>query len=223
VFGAQMNYDSISSSRDVVKSGWIRLDFGIPNFLGSFGQADAVAADVLGTPTTRQGVDTTGVIFADSSFNKLSWDYQSASRLSSSFEMTFRMQGQASDNVLSSMHTYTMGGPGSIRGLPAGAFQVDTAMVGSLDLGYRPGGWAGAPVFSVFYDQGLGYVNDPLLAEDRERSFGSFGWGVRYAIDDWFFRLMSARMHEGRAFITFANPDADPNEQQYWLDFGRSF
>jgi hemolysin activation/secretion protein len=222
VFGAQFTYDSVNASNSVVKTGWLRFDLGITNFLGSLSQTDAIGSDILGRPPTRQGVDAGGVVFADSSFSKLSWDYQSARRIGSAFELTFRMQGQYTPDVVSSMQTYTMGGPGSIRGLPAGAFQVDSALVGSLDFGYRPG-WIGAPVFSVFYDHGSGYVNDPLIASDAHRAFGSFGWGARYNINGWFVRLMSARMHQGRQFILEADPFADPNEQQYWFDIGSSF
>jgi len=225
VVGAQMNYDSVNSDRDLVKNGWLRLDFGLPNFLGSMSQADAVAADIAGVPTTRIGVDAGGTYFADSSFSKLSWDYQSARRLGSHFEVTFRMQGQYSPDVLPSMHTFSVGGPGAVRGLPMGvtsgslavpgfpsSFQADSAMVGSVDFGYRPG-WYGAPVFSVFYDQASTYVSDPLLAADHHRAYGSLGWGIRYNISGFFVRLMSAKMHEG----------PDPGGVQWWFDIGSSF
>lgn len=224
VLGAEVVSESTDRESLSHTSARVRVDLGIDNFWNSYSQADAIAADARGVPTTRQG-GASGE-FADSSFAKLSLDLQRMQRFSREGGLEFRgkLFGQASDDVLSNLETFSVGGPYSNRGLPVGSFQVDTALSTSLEFAYRMQSLNGQPGLFVFYDGTLGIVTDPLDPLDKKRYFGSYGIGFEMlGFANTSFRLQAGRLATGDKAVLRRNPLADPEDTQFWIDVSRRF
>jgi hemolysin activation/secretion protein len=110
-------------------------------------------------------------------------------------QLLAHVNGVYSPDPLVDTEAYSLGGPASIRGYPAGEIRGDRGYFGSLTW-RRPFGWAGT-LFSprVFIEAGSTFVVDAPAGTDSKDSLTSTGLGADLAWDrvtlsaDWAFPL----------------------------------
>ncbi|PTT79078.1 hypothetical protein DBR42_22115, partial [Pelomonas sp. HMWF004] len=90
------------------------------------------------------------------SFEKLSWSLQRLQRISPQLSLAVQLNGQNASKGLDSSERFQLGGPGGVRGYPAGEASGDNGMRGSLEARYAAGRIADVAEFGfqAFYDWG---------------------------------------------------------------------
>ena len=172
-------------------------------------------------------------------FNKLSWNLQRLQRISPQLSLAVQLNGQNANKGLDSSERFQLGGPGGVRGYPAGEASGDNGMRGSLEARYDAGRLADAAefAFQAFYDWGRirsrnsavassspAPSNPPAsgtLTSPTAYSLQSVGVGlVVYAPQAWELRAQWARQMGGNptAGLQGRNADGSTKQEQLWLN-----
>lgn len=155
----------------------IRYSNGIPDFLGSMSE------DGDGGQSTRTGASGQ---HAGGDFSKFSLRYQRLQRISASNSLLFRAEGQFSDDLLTSLEQFSMGGPNNVRAYSIAEFLMDegafTSVEWIVDLVELFGDGGGNNSFSIsaFADYAHGELNEPLASEDPDVDLAGWGIGLSY-------------------------------------------
>ncbi len=129
-------------------------------------------------------------------------------------QLLARVNGVYSPDPLVDTEAYSLGGPTSVRGYPAGEIRGDRGYFGSLTL-RRPIGWAGLLwVPRVFIEAGSTYLIDAPAGIDAKESLSATGVGTDLAWDrvtiraDWAFpldnRTVSDQLDSSRVFASLS-------------------
>lgn len=224
VVGGQLDWDTTDLMSQRYSRGKLRLDVGIAGLWNSYSQRDAVISADNSSPPSRSGVlPGGGDLYADSNFVKLSWEMSRLQRPNgpdSPMEFRGRFFGQVTDDLLSSLETFSIGGPNSMRGLPVGSFQVDSAAAAQAELAYRFQDFNGTPAVFVFYDAVLGINTLPLDPSEKRRFFSGYGIGAEMNYPGVIARFQVGRLGSGDSHVAVFG---DPDDMQYWIDLSRSF
>ena len=148
----------------------VRYLKGIPDFLGSMSENGDGESSRLGGSGKAAGGD----------FDKIMLRYQRLQRISKRNSLLIRLEGQASDDLLTSLEQFVIGGPNSVRAYPIASYLGDEGAFASLE-------WivelmdSGSSSFSIsaFTDYAYGKLNDPLANELADVNLS--GWGIGLA------------------------------------------
>ena len=149
----------------------VRYLKGIPDFLGSMSEnGDGGQSSRVGGSGVSAGGD----------FDKIMLRYQRLQRISKRNSLLIRLEGQASDDLLTSLEQFVIGGPNSVRAYPIASYLADEGAFASLE-------WivelmdSGSSSFSIsaFTDYAYGKLNDPLANELADVDLS--GWGIGFA------------------------------------------
>lgn len=232
VLGAQLNYDSIDSNAGTISTSYIRLERGLA---GAFGVPtdSAIENKQVQPPPSRTGSDNKP---ATPDFTRLTVNYQLYKNLPSNQGLLFRLNGQYSPDLLSSLEQYVIGGSDNVRALPTSQFLVDTAAFASLEYSVRAPGFAGKPAFGgytwgqvlrlrIFTDAAVGLLNKPVNSSTKRETAAGSGVGVEFTIPGTMTaNLQWARLNGGSRVGTGASdPTAVKDASQLWLDVTFSF
>jgi hemolysin activation/secretion protein len=219
-FGGGLNFATVTYSR------------GFNDILGAMGSAGDQFAGVAQSRTSRRG-NQTGEL-APGQFDKLSANYQRLQLITKNQSLLFKTEFQWSNDILTALEQYSVGGAENVRGFPDAQGLFDRAYFFSFEYifnapfiadkpAFKNRTWGELLQFSVFYDFAMGQQNDPIdSSADRATSgswmnFKSVGMGLRFnlpgSIDS---RLMWA---------TELGPEvpSDGRQSHIWGDFTYSF
>jgi hemolysin activation/secretion protein len=150
-----------------------RYSIGIPELLGSMSENGD------GGQSTRTGASGEN---AGGDFDKFTLRYQRLQRVSERNTLLIRMEGQASDDLLTSLEQFVLGGPNSVRAYPIAEYLGDEGGFASLewivDVGKRDSDTSLS--ISAYGDYGYGRINDPLPNEIDDTDLS--GWGIGISI-----------------------------------------
>lgn len=235
VFGMQYDYELIDADSATIISAYGRIDVGLDGLLGAPTEDELLAGDVQ-PPPSKKGTE----YVAAANFTKFSFGVSWLKSLTVNQTLLARINGQYSDDPLTSLEQFVIGGPASVRGIPSSQFLTDYGAFGSVEWGIRAPGFADVPAFAnrnwgdvlrftVFYDHAVGYFNlgegqnpSPFTQDISESGFGV---GIEFGLPGSFsLNLQAARRSGG------VDPDAqetDPrailDDTQYWVDFTWQF
>ena len=154
----------------------VQYSQGLADFLGS------MPADGNATSSRRGGSGD----FAGGDFGKTEIRYQRLQRISKSNSLLMRLEGQYSNDLLTSLEQFLMGGPYSVRAYPVAEFLMDSGVFGSaewiLDLN-KAFDWTSTSTtwsVSAFADAARGELNDPLASEQRFVNLAGYGMGLSF-------------------------------------------
>lgn len=232
VLGAQLNYDSIDSSAGTISTSYVRLEHGLPGVFGVPSDSQILNKEISPLPS-RSGSNNKPSL---PDFTRLIVNYQLFKNLPSNQGLLFRINGQYSPDLLSSLEQYVIGGSDNVRALPTSQFLVDTAAFASLEYSVRAPGFAGKPAFGgftwgqvlrfrLFTDAAVGLMNKPVnVATKRETAAGT-GFGIEFTYPGLMTaNLQWARLNGGARIGTSASdPTAVKDASQLWLDVTFNF
>ncbi|MGH8401322.1 MAG: ShlB/FhaC/HecB family hemolysin secretion/activation protein [Gammaproteobacteria bacterium] len=232
VVGAQLNYDSIDSNAGTISTSYIRLERGLAGVLGVPSDT-AIENKEIQPPPSRTGSDNKP---ATPDFTRLTVNYQLYKNLPNNQGLLFRLNGQYSPDLLSSLEQYVIGGSDNVRALPTSQFLMDTAAFGSLEYSVRAPGFAGKSAFGgytwgqvlrlrLFTDAGIGLLNKPVNSSTKRVTAAGSGVGVEFTIPGTMTaNLQWARLNGGvRGGTGPSDPTAVKDASQLWLDVTFSF
>ena len=239
VFGTSLNYENIDSESATITSAYARVDVGLDGQLG-VPSADELLAN-MGNPDvprpSRVGADRTP---AGSDFTKLTFGYSWLKSMTINQTLLLRVNGQYSDDLLTSLEQFSIGGASNVRAIPSSQFLTDSGAFASVEWGIRAPGFADTPAFAnrnwgdvlrftLFYDYAYGrYADNAVLVGDEEIDLrvGGAGVGVEFGLPGVF------RLNAQWAMLTSgveADPDnvTDPrailDDDQIWVDLTFEF
>jgi hemolysin activation/secretion protein len=149
----------------------LRYHQGIPDFLGSMDESGN------GGESTRTGGSGES---AGGDFKKINLRYQRLQRISSRNSLLIRAEAQFSDDLLTSIEQFMIGGPNSVRAYPVAQYLGDKGAFASLEwiieLVDKPNA---SFSMSAFADFANGKLNDPLANEIADQDLS--GWGIGFS------------------------------------------
>ena len=191
----------------------LRYHNGIPDFLGSMDESGD------GGQSTRTGGSGKA---AGGDFSKFTLRYQRLQRISKRNSLLFRAEAQFSDDLLTSIEQFVIGGPNSVRAYPIAEYLGDEGTFGSLEWIFQVVDKPNSSFsISAFGDFANGKLNDPLANEIADQDLS--GWGVGLS----FTRTADSGNQFGfRLDIATPTSDPDPSngdDPQYYGSMFYSF
>ncbi len=231
VLGLQLNFDNIDPESATISSGSVRIDHG---FAGRFGvPSTAQVSDPNFTPpVSRTGAS--GEV-ASGDFNKLTFAYSRLKSLTKNQTLLFRLNGQYSHDLLSSLEEFVIGGPNQVRAAPTAAYLTDSGAFASLEWSVRAPGfadkhafgnysWGDVLRFSVFTDHAVGLNNYPINPADKKVTIGGSGIGLEFTIPGKFtLNVEKARVNGGARAASGTTGSPVPDDSQLWVDMTVTF
>ena len=201
-----------------INEGSISLSFGLPDVLGAMDED----GDGNSLRTSRSGN------FAGGDFQKANINFERLQALPQNISLRFSTQLQFSNDLLSSIEQFSLGGPNSVRAYPVSEFIRDTAVFTSLEFIANAPGFTSKQAFggrtwgeilqvSVYADYGWGRINSALASQNKEVDLAGIGIGATLRLPSTFF--IRADVATPLTSIDATN-DRDP---QFWLSAGYQF
>lgn len=229
VLGYQLNIDSVNTASNTISSSYFRVEHG-------FGS-------VLGVPTRFPKPSRFGSCGnscpAGPAFNRVVANYQLFKNLRNNQGLLFRVNGQYSRNLLTSLEQYVMGGPDNVRAAPTSQFLTDRGLFGSVEYSVRAPGfsdkhafgtytWGQVLRFRLFEDAAKGWINDPPKASSgtaSSHSVAGLGAGIEFTVPGTLTAdLQWARLNGGARKGTSAlDTNAIPDASETWFDITVNF
>ncbi len=191
VVSLQGNFDNVDTRFKGIDFASVDYERGLNNVFGAMGSPASALLKPQGWRPGRQGGDGR---YAGGQFEK--W-FVTGSRLQTiTPNLTFlgRFEFQWSDDLLVPMEQYSVGGPDNVRAFAPAHFLLDKALFFSAELIQRMpfitnkvafGGhtWGDLVQGSIFYDEAIGRLNDPLSSEPNSVvNFKGAGLQLRFNI-----------------------------------------
>lgn len=168
----------------------------------------------------------------DRHFTVARLSYTRLQGLTATQRLQLRVNGQYSDDTLTPLEQFSLGGPTSVRAFPLGAalgdrgfdsgleYQVDAPGFASAASPFGGRAWGQLLTASVFYDYGRVYPNGANRAVyDSVTTFEGAGVGLSFRLPDWHglsFDLAAAKP-------TGTTKPSDGKDVRYWARFGLTF
>ena len=220
VLSLEGSFNSIDQRYHGINTGLLRFSHGFKSLFG--------AMDANDSNSTRAG-GTTGT-FAGGDFNKIVAYYSRWQSLFKNQALLFRFSGQHSNDLLTSLEQYQMGGPDNVRAYPVSEFLRDKAVFTSLEYVVNAPGFANKPAFknhtwgellqfSVFVDSAKGWINDPLPSDTvRDVRLSGAGIGAQFTLPG----QMLARMSLAKPIGNGPKP-SNGRDPQFFFDLRYDF
>jgi hemolysin activation/secretion protein len=227
VLAVQLDSEIISPASATISSMYLRVDAG---FDGIMGVPSAAELGVTVPQYSRAG--------ATGEFTKLQAGYSVLKSLAATRSVLFRFNGQWTDDRLTSLEQFNIGGTPTVRAAPTSAALRDYGGYASVEyntrglwFGEKPA-WSGRNFnqvlgVSAFYDYAVGLTN--LLpaepTDDTNRRLALYGPGVSLDMTlPWGIgmKVMYAHLNGGPKGAP-ANPGSIIDTNQTWFEFQKSF
>lgn len=232
VLGYQLDYNGINSNTNTISTGYVRVEHGLAGVLGVPSYSTIQSPNYQPPPSRKSGSS-----YADPSFNRLTVNYQIYKNLPANQGLLFRVGGQYSPDLLTSLEQYVIGGPDNVRGVPSSQFLMDKGGFGSIEYSVAAPGfsdkhafgsytWGQVLRFKVFTDSAFGLKNKPQNATEGRQSVTSTGIGLEFTVPGTAAaNLQWAHLNGGSRISTTASGSpnlSDPNNikdsSQLWFD-----
>ena len=223
VLEVELNFDSIDSRARGLNLGTFGMTVGLGDLLGGHGSLEASEQSV---PPSRQGASGE---FASNDFFKAYASYSRLQTLLEDVSLLFRVDGQYSPSLLTSVEQFSIGGPASVRAYPVAEALFDSGLYGSLELTVNAPGFSHVPAFggltwgqvlkvSFFTDFAYGSLNDPLPTDISSESFYGYGAGLAFGIPG----ELQGRVQYARPFAG-APAASDGDDDRWWFELTYQF
>ena len=230
VLAGQLNFENIDSESATITSAYARLSVGIDGMLGVPDEDELANREQR---TSRQGAD--GPV--GSRFTKLNFGYSWLKSLTANQTLLLRTNVQYTEDLLTSLDQFVIGGPSTVRALPASQYLVDNAAFVSAEWGIRAPGFRDVPAFAnlkwgdvlrftVFYDYGHGeYLEEDVIRGGESVKAGGAGVGVEFGMPGTFrLNVQWARLTNGvEAQPDSTDPQVVKDDSQIWMDLSFQF
>ena len=215
VFSAVLNFDSINTQQRAINKGSIAYSHGLADFAGS------MSKDASSLPA---GTGSLGAAEAD--FQKINLSLTRLQAITQGHNLLVRLQAQHSDDTLSSLERFSMGGPNSVRAYPVSEYISDKGIFTSVAWVMSAPGFSSKPAFagrnwgevfrvSLFADYAAGKLNRTFGASlDEKIEIGGAGIGLELNLTERFFVRAEAAKALG------SREDSRGDDSQYWLSAG---
>ncbi|MGK0499067.1 MAG: hemolysin activation/secretion protein [Oceanicoccus sp.] len=219
VIALEAGFDSIDSKAGGgINRGVVTISTGLDDVLGSMdsnGDGNPLRFDRNGNPI---GGD----------FNKAAASYSRLQSLGNNHSLLIRIAGQVSNDPLSSLEQYAMGGPNSVRAYPVSEYVRDTAFFTSLEWIINAPGFANQPAFagrnwgevlqvSLFADYAEGELNKAPQAFKEDIDISGAGISLNFRLPDVFYIRLDVATPLG------SRDASNGDDPQYWLTTGFEF
>lgn len=213
VFGMQVRWDRIIAESNSLVSGFLRIDRGIEDAFGAPSMEDVLTPGVLPTLPSRVG--------AGPEFTKFTAGYSRLKQISDRHSFLLRFSGQWSNDLLTSLEQFSVGGANQVRALPVSTYLGDKGAFGSAELVMRIGQ---NYTVSVFHDHTVAWTNEALRPEDERFSAGGNGISIGFTIWRITGKIQHALLVGGERLGTDANdPNRIEDDSQTWLELSLRF
>jgi hemolysin activation/secretion protein len=214
VFSIALGFDNVDSRFQGINEGSVRYSQGLADFAGSMEKAGNNNALRAGS-----GGD----------FTKVDFDLTRLQFFSANQSLLMRLSGQHSDDLLSSIEQFSIGGPNSVRAYTVSEYVSDKGLFTSLEWILNAPGFANKPAFagrtwgevfaiSIYADYAVGKLNDAAGAPEGEKvEVSGAGLGAELRVTkNYFLRLDIA--------TPLGHLDAsDDDNPQIWFSAGLEF
>ena len=224
LFG-ELRFDSIDSEARAINAGTVGFAYGLGDQLGGNGE-DAAAQQI--TPPRRRGASTK---FASNEFWKVEGTFSRFQKIADTIAVLARVEGQWSNDLLTSTQQYSIGGPNNVRAYNVSEFLVDKSFYASMewsfdapffaDAEFHDGvPWGQVLKVSFFADWAWGQLNDPTPTDIANLNVGGIGAGVSFNLPGTVLgRLQYARPVGERV----PGEPGDPASHKWWFDVTYQF
>ena len=228
VLGYQLDYDTVNTNSNTIATSYIRYEHGFGGILG-------VPSVYPKAEASRHGDNNTQI---GPVYNRLVVNYQLFKNLPDNQGLLFRVNGQYSNNLLSSLEQFVIGGPDNVRAAPSSQFLEDRGVFGSLEYSVRAPGFADKHAFGsytwgqvlrlrIFDDHAVGWLNQPTGGAPGRVQAGGLGLGLEFTVPGNFTAdVQWARLNGGAQKGTKGNaasPFAITDSSQFWFDLTANF
>lgn len=218
----ELSYDGIDAVTRAINQASLGATLGLGNNLGGKDEA-AVAAQT--PPGGRIGGSGE---YASNDFFKLTASYTRLQIVTESQSLLLRLDGQWSNDLLTSLEQFSIGGPNSVRAYPISEFQADTGLFASAEWTVNAPGFTGARFsdaltwgqvlrVSFFADWAFGQINDPTPSQTEITNVAGFGTALSLNLPGRF----QGRLEWARPFG--ADTPSDGDSSRYWFDLTYQF
>jgi hemolysin activation/secretion protein len=167
--------------------------------------------------------------FASGQFTKVDYGLSFLQRIFRNNSILLRVNGQYSNDLLTSLEQFSLGGPESVRAYSSSEYLGDSGLLTSLEYtvaapgfsnldafwGYR---WGRILHFSAFTDMGWNWINKPSLSEQHLTKIAGYGLGVELNVPQ---KLM-VKFQVARPFSAgnaSSRTPLDRHSIRYWFNF----
>lgn len=215
VFSGVINFDSINNQQRAINNGSIAYSHGLADFAGSMAS---------NASTLPGGKGSLGGAEAD--FQKINLKLTRLQAIAQGHNLLVRLQAQHSDDTLSSLERFSMGGPNSVRAYPVSEYIRDKGVFTSLAWVMSAPGFSSQPAFagrnwgevfrvSLFADYAAGKLNNSFGGSLNEKvEISGAGIGLELSLSENFFIRAEAAKALG------GGEDSRGDDSQYWLSAG---
>ncbi len=219
---AELSYDSIDAISRAINQASLGASLGLGDALGG-NDEEGVAAQAI--PGGRQGASGD---FASNEFFKLTAALTRLQIITESQSLLIRLEGQWSNDLLTSLEQFSIGGPNSVRGYPISEFQADTGLFASAEWTLNAPGFSSARFsdaytwgqvlrVSFFADWAFGKINDPTPIQTESVNLSGFGTALSLNLPG----TLQGRFEWARPFG--GDTPSDGDDSRYWFDLTYQF
>ncbi|MCW8931018.1 MAG: hypothetical protein OQL19_12365 [Gammaproteobacteria bacterium] len=218
VLTAQLNFDSIDERFSGINIFDISYSKGLGDTLGSMESSNAENSGRQGGSGKKAGAD----------FEKWNLNFARVQSLPYNQSIIFKLNTQYSNDLLTSLEQFQLGGPNSVRAYPVSEFLSDKGYLTSIEWSvglpfigdydaFSGKKWRDLFNLSFFYDSTKGWVNDPLSFQDESISLEGYGFAIQ---------LKEINGFVGRFYMAkpIGNPEpSNDRDPQYYFEFSYNF
>ncbi len=180
VVSAQLIFDSIDERYNGVNIADISYSYGLDDFLGSMKGYDDPNSGRFSGSGKRAG----------SRFDKWNLNFARVQSLPYEQSLILKLNTQYSDDLLTSLEQFQLGGPNSVRAYPVSEFLSDKGYLASIEWSvglpfigdynaFAGRKWKDIFNLSFFYDTTKGWINDPLTFQEETISLEGYGFAIQ--------------------------------------------
>jgi hemolysin activation/secretion protein len=218
----RLTWDRIDTEFDGIDVATIGFAHGLNGQFGGDHESDVAGSP---QPPSRRG---NGGNISSNNFSLIRGQYNRLQAITEGVDVLMRVEGQASNSLLSSQNQYKLGGPNNVRAYPTSEFLRDTAVFGSMEWFFRAPGFADATAFSnlqwgdivkvsFFADYAAGTVNQPQAGDRQNVDISGYGAALHMEIPGQFLaRVQASHPLSGL-------PVSNDRATQWWFDINYRF
>jgi len=230
--GAVLNFQTIDPDTNAINSGSLGLRVGLGNALG--GNDKFTAAGQTQVPASR--TSTSGLKPASNDFYKVTGAYSRLQLLTKTQSLLVRLEGQWTNDMLTSLEEFSVGGPTSVRAYNPSERLADSGFLASAEYTVNAPGFADVKAFkgltwgeilrlSLFSDFAWSHINNAKVSDLQDLALSGYGVGVGFGVPGQFqTRIQWAHPFGGRIPGDLTNkgtPDRD--KAHWWFDLTYQF
>ncbi len=218
VLSAQLVFDSIDERFNGINMADITYSRGLGDFLGSMKGSEDENSGRQGGSGKHAGAD----------FDKWNLNFARVQSLPYEQSLIIKLNTQYSDDLLTSLEQFQLGGPNSVRAYPVSEYLSDKGYLASIEWSvglpfigaysaFSGKKWRDVFNLSLFYDTTKGWINDPIFFQEEDISLEGYGFSIQ---------LKDINGFSGRFYMAkpMGNPEVSNNrDPQYYFESSYNF